>query len=273
VRPGAPPGPLRLERVEGSSFVWESPSWAVKVPDDADLVLVCVRYEQLDADLVRLLEAGPKVAIVVLTPMLPTDLARLSERLPIVAAMPGVVAYFSEPGVLRYWLPRLALTCIDVAHVHAGAIDVLVDSLNDAGIRAAVVEGTRTTNPSTTLSFVPLTMALDVAGGVDALLNDRDLLKLACDAVQEGRTLASRIGNVQPWAGLLLRFVTPTTVRAGVMLARARSAEAVRYVEHHFGRKLHAQNVAMAAGMLDLAARHGTDHDALAQLARQLNKA
>jgi hypothetical protein len=48
-----------------------------------------------------------------------------------------------------------------------------------------------------------------------------------------------------------------TTLRFGVAVARKRYPEAFAYVEDHFGRKLHAQNLVMAKAMVDLAHESG----------------
>jgi hypothetical protein len=69
---------------------------------------------------------------------------------------------------------------------------------------------------------------------------------------------------------MLLRFVGPFTLKVSVGLARSRAEEAVRYVERHFGRKLHAQNVAMASRIVDLATEKFTRRDALQRLLQRL---
>ena len=71
-------------------------------------------------------------------------------------------------------------------------------------------------------------------------------------------------------ASTLLRFVGPVSLKVGVGLARSRAPEAVAYVEQHFGRKLHAQNVAMASRMVDLATSKGTPREALGKLLESL---
>jgi len=127
-----------------------------------------------------------------------------------------------------------------------------------------------TRNVATTVSFIPLAMALDVAGSIDALLQDHALLALGFDAVDEGRELGRAVGKAEAWASTLLRFAGPLTLKVGVGLARSRAPEALAYVEEHFGRKLHEQNVALAAGMIDLAAQKGTRREALRRLSSRL---
>jgi ribosomal protein L31E len=55
-----------------------------------------------------------------------------------------------------------------------------------------------------------------------------------------------------------------------VALARARAPEAVAYVEQHFGRKLHAQNVAMGTRIVELAKQKGTRRSAIEHLLERL---
>jgi hypothetical protein len=78
------------------------------------------------------------------------------------------------------------------------------------------------------------------------------------------------VGKAEAWASMLLRFVGPFTLKVSVGVARSRAEEAVRYVERHFGRKLHAQNVAMAARIVEMAKDKGTRHDALDLLLQRL---
>ena len=62
-------------------------------------------------------------------------------------------------------------------------------------------------------------------------------------------------------------------LRVGLAVAKNRSPEAVAYVEEHFGHKLHAQNVAMAEAMIQLARKKDTPHDALERLLERLKEA
>jgi 2-dehydropantoate 2-reductase len=255
---------------DGEVLEWAAPAKVDAVPADAQVVVACVRYEQLDAMAARV-AAGPTVPVVMLTPMLPADFARLSATLGgrVVPGMPSVVAYFNDAKALRYWLPRAATTLVDEREP-AGAERDLAKAMARAEIDARVESDVLARNVATTVTFVPLAMALDVAGGVDAVLGDDALLSLALDAAGEGRDIAHSVGKAAAWASTLMRFVTPLTLKVGVGLAKSRAAEAVGYVDHHFGRKLHAQNVAMAEGMVKLAQEKGVEHARLAELLERL---
>ena len=267
-------GAMRIERVDGDRGAVDlaRPERLAAVPHDADVVLVCVRGDQLDADLVTTLQQGPDVPAVMLTPMMPADYTRLRAALGgrVVAAMPNVVAYAKDDGTTRYWLPGAATTLIEEARPADATLTALCEALDAAGISARQEMGVHETNPATTIAFIPLAMGLDAAGGIDALLGDEAMLDLSLRAAAEGATLAHRVGKVATWASVVLRFVGPTTLKLGVALARSRAPEAVAYVEAHFGRKLHAQNVAMADAIVELARERDVPHDAMIELTARL---
>jgi 2-dehydropantoate 2-reductase len=268
---------FRIVRVDGDGRQDDlaEPRLSASVPA-ADAILVCVRAEQVDAALEGTLGASGDAPVVMLTPLMPAALDALGRALGprVVAAMPGVVAYVKTGTggeVTRYWLPRVAPTLIDETSPQDPRVGALVDALASAQLPARLEPGVRETNPATTVAFIPLAMALDVAGGSDALLADKALLELALAATREGMALSRRIGKSAAWAGLLTRFVGPRTLRIGLALARSRSPEAVAYVEEHFGHKLHGQNVAMAEAMIKLAREKETPHDALDRLLGRLS--
>jgi hypothetical protein len=279
VRPSrlaSPPASIKITRIDGGTkHQLEAPMLDVAVPAHTDVVLASVRVEQLDAAFDALLTAAPEIPVVMLTPMLPHDLARLTKthgsRLR--AAMPGVVAYLDAAGECRYWLPKVAPTLIDAAEPVPPAVNELASALATAGFGGRLELGVHESNPATTLSIVPLAMGVDAAGSVDLLLANRGLLKLALDAVGEGLVLAAKIGRVPSWLDLLTRFVGPTALKLGMSLARSRAPEAIVYVDEHFGRKLHAQNVVMARAIVALAEEKGTPAKALRALLVHLEAA
>jgi ketopantoate reductase len=274
-RAPAPPSVVRLERVEdGEVLRWEVPARVTTAPADADVILAFVRYEQLGSLPERV--AASSAPVVVMTPMLPVDHARLSAALPgrVVTGMPSVVSYLNDAGAIRYWLPQAATTFVeDRPGPGTGVTADLVKRLTRAEIGAKLATDVLTRNVATTVSFIPLAMALDAAGSLEALLDDHTLLHLAFHAADEGRELGRAVGKAEAWASTLLRFVGPLTLKVGIGLARSRAPEALAYVEQHFGRKLHAQNVVMARRIVDLAVERGTPHEALRKLLERLEAA
>ncbi len=276
VRPGraaASSSPLRLTRIDADTAKDELPRPTVieRVPAGADVILVCVRAEQLDDALDRAI-AGSMAPVIMLTPVLPRELERLSrvhgERLRV--AMPGVVAYLTPEGMCRYWLPKVAPTLIDAAAPVPEAVTKLTDALAAAGFGGRLEPGVRETNPATTVSFIPLMMGVDAAGGIDPLLADKGLLRITLDAVAEGLALGKLLGQTPAWVGLLARFAGPVSLKVGMAIARSRAPEALTYVEEHFGRKLHAQNLAMARDIVALADEKKTSAKALRLLLDRL---
>jgi 2-dehydropantoate 2-reductase len=269
-RAPAPAAPVRLEKVDdGDILEWTVPARTTAPPADVDVILAFVRYEQL-ASLPERVGKG-SAPVVVLTPMMPRDHAELAAALPgrVVTGMPSVVSYRNDAGAIRYWLPRSATTLVELREA-PGAEAELVKRLTRADLRARLEPGVLERNVATTVSFIPLAMALDAAGSLDALLADPALLDLALSATREGRALGKAVGKAEAWAGALLRFVGPLTLRMGLGLARSRAPEAVAYAEQHFGHKLHAQNVAMATQMVELAREKGTPEVHLGALLQRL---
>ncbi len=269
-RSARPGGRVRLELVQRDDvIVWDVPEVHGAVPGDADVILACVRYEQLEALPARV--AGCRAPVAVLTPMMPRDHRALSsalgERLRV--AMPGVVAYRNEAGVIRHWLPRLATTWLEGRDAN-GVEGELARRLARSGVAAHVDGGILARNVATTVSFLPMALALDCAGSLERALDDAELLSLAVDAADEGRALARMVGKPATWAAALTPMMRPLTLRVGLSIARSRATEAVRYAEEHFGRKLHEQNVALGRAVLELATEKGARRTALEGLMDRL---
>lgn len=247
-RAPAPASEVRLERVDdGEVLRWQVPARVTAAPADADVVLAFVRYEQL-ATLPACIPPS-KAPVVVMTPMMPQDHAMLAAALPgrLRTGMPSVVSYQNAAKAIRYWLPRVATTFVEQSPSGPSPAEIeLVKRLVRAEIGAKLAKDVLERNVATTVSFIPLAMALDLAGSIDVVLEHDRFLALALHAADEGRELGRAVGKAEAWASTLLRFVGPLTLKVGVGLARSRAPEAVAYVEDHFGRKLHAQNVAMA---------------------------
>lgn len=277
VRPGRceDQRPLRIERIDGDREVdtWTDPRLASVIPEGTDVVLVTVRGDQLDASLDALLDTTGAL-IVILTPMMPDDSSRLTARYGtrLRAAMVGVVAYVNDAGSCRYWLPRSATTLIDSTSGFSPALRELASALDAAGIETRLEPHVGDSNLATTVAIVPAAMGIDAAGTLDALLGDRELLDLTLGAIKEGLTLGGRIGQGASWLGVLKPFIGPRMLRIGLSLGRKSSPEAFAYVEKHFGRKLHAQNVRMGEAVIELAKIRGTPHASIIGLLERLKE-
>jgi hypothetical protein len=208
---------------------------------------------------------------------MPNDYASLAAAVPaqVIAAMPGVVAYFPGPGRLRHWIPRVATTLIDegIADPQGPARELVTElsaRLAKAGIPARTERNVLARNVATTVSFLPLMFGIDVADGVEPLLQNRALLALALEGVREGQKLGQTFGPAAPWTGTVLRFLGPFTLKMGMAVVRSRAPEVLRYIDDHFGRKLHPQNLSMAHAILGLCREKGVRSEALEQLAGRL---
>jgi 2-dehydropantoate 2-reductase len=259
---------VRLERVDRDDVLeWSVPaSTSVR---DADVIVACVRYDQLDSVVASV--SASTAPVVVLTPILPRDHEKLSASLGarLVVGMPSLISYRNELGVIRYWAPRMARTLVG-ARDSAGPEAALVGRMLRAGIAANLEAGVLELNVATTVSLAPIAIALDAAGGLEALLRDRELLTLAIEAAREGSALARVLGEPAPWASILLRFAGPTSMKIGLTLARSWLPEAIRYADAHFAHKLHAQNVAMGQSILELARAHRAKSRSLERLVNRV---
>jgi hypothetical protein len=226
-----------------------------------------------DASGITPMLAASQAPIVMLTPVLPKTWERLrnvfGERLH--SAMPNVVAYARE-SVVRYWLPP-APTRIDEPRAGSASAEAVIElaaALRRAGLRGHLELGVHEKNPATTVRFIPLGMALSLAGSADALAHDDGLLALTAQACREGARLGTRIGHSEPWAVLAPVVAAPWALPLWLgALARA-SPEALFYLEEHFGRKLRPQHRTMIDEMIVLAREKQLPHEAFDELARRL---
>ncbi|WP_437606518.1 2-dehydropantoate 2-reductase N-terminal domain-containing protein [Sorangium sp. So ce834] len=278
--------PFVIEQVNSADRrdTLERPRLAADIPADAEVVLVTVRFDQLapgpggaaprPADgrtVADLLLRGPSVPVVVLTPLLPPQRAGLEEaaRRRITPAMPSVSGYLDERGVVRYWIVGFASTLIDDeggAPAERPLLEELARRLTSADLPARLDPDVGAQNAATTTAFFPLIAAIDAGGGTSALLEDEGVLGTALAATRECVALADRVGTVAPWTKLLTRAIGPFTLRPGVALARLVAPEALRFLDAHFGPKLHAQHLAMGAAVLAMGREHGVSLPALERL-------
>lgn len=285
--------PIRIEPVGGGAdaqTVVDYPVRVDEVPPEADVVLVTVRFDQLGTsgpdgkDLGSLLAGARRALVVVLTPLFPAQKLQLETSLgrSVVSAMPGVSGYEDERGVVRYWVPKIASTLIEdpersttPAKTYGEervAREQLAKRLTEIGLPSRLERHVATLNAATTIAFFPLIAAIDAGGGVDAALEDEALLELTITAGEECDRLSRSLGKRASWANILARFVGPFTLKAGVRLAKRLYPESVRFVDEHFGPKLHAQHVAMGQAISDLAKEKGEETPALDSMLERLRR-
>jgi ketopantoate reductase len=266
-------GPIAIERVGGEPLRLDAPSFGAEIPAPTDVVLGCVGAHQLGGDFLSLLQRGPRVPVVIVTPMLPRTRARIEEALPgrVVTALTNVTGYVNESGVTRHWISRSTKMLFDVPpESHEPVLRALLAALAAAGIEGRVEGGVRETSAAAVIAILPLLIAIDAAGSIDALMGQGPLLATMFRAVKEARVLAERCGQIPGWARTLDRFLGPMTLKVGLALGRRRSAEIVSFVERSFGRRARTQNGFLAEEMLALADEKGVPCPSVRALAARL---
>jgi 2-dehydropantoate 2-reductase len=169
--------------------------------------------------------------------------------------MPGVAGYLNERGAVRYWIPTATSTLIDEA---AGGpeslaiLEALARRLNEVGLPARLEGDVAALNAATTITFFPLIVAIDAGSGIDGVLENKELMRAVLDSARESEALARKVGKSATWGHLLMKFVGPLTLKPGIAVARRLFPESVRFVESHFGPKLHEQHLAMGESILEL---------------------
>jgi ketopantoate reductase len=266
--------PRTIERVKNVRDRREAiaePCYSAEIPGDADVILLAVGTEDLDA--IRPVLEASSAPILVLTPMLPADYARMraafGER--VLAAMPAIVSYTRGDGVVRYWAPP-APTRFDEprAGSHGEVVRALAAALGEAGLPTHLELGVHETNPATTVCMIPIGMSVGIVGGLEALARDDATLSLASRACREGVALGRSIGRPEAGAMLGPWLATPLAMRAAVAAVKKLSPEALFYVDQHFGTKLGAQHRVMAREMSELARERHVPHAAIDELATKL---
>lgn len=260
--------PFVIERINGDKerATLARPKRVTFVAPETQIAIVAVRFDQLGSLAVELGKTrGP---IVVLTPMFTSELRAIERAVGrrVVAAMPGVAGYVDEHDVVRYWAMGVATTLLDDGAGDRALLEELARSLTAGGLATRLEHNVTNLNAATTVSFFPLIAAIDASGGVDGVLADKDLLHLALDAAKESEALAAKLGKPASWASLLTRFVGPYTLKPAALLAKRIAPESVRFVDEHFGPKLHGQHVAMGEAILLLGREHGVDLPKLEEL-------
>ena len=249
--------PRTITLVRATSREQHTPALATSVPEHADVVLLAVGTEDLDAlDL-----GGSEAPLVILTPMLPAGWARIQARFGdrAHAALPSVISFQRDDGTILYWLPP-SPTKLDEPRGHRVVLEELAAALGDVGLRTRFELGVHESNPATTVCFIPIAMALAIAGSVDALRADEALLSLVSHACSEGHRLSLHIGRPELFARLAPMYASPWALRGWLGLLRG---DARRYAETHFGHKLAAQHRSMIAEMIALARAKQLPHASL----------
>ncbi len=258
-----PSRPALIENVSSRrQLSLPAPDKTTHVLPNTEVVLLCVRAENLNDVLDAHANASPAVPWISLTPLLPAALirARDATRGRLVAAMPGVAAYQPEgSSVIRYWTPRWTPTLLDQSFATNAAVLRWVSLARTSGIPAQFASNVDKLNPATTITFLPLVLLLDLSGGTVQQALASGMLDIASKAVRECRSIANTIGQVPAWAATAANLMRPASLRATIAMATMTYPEAIRFVERHFGRKTHVQNLGLAQDVIALGMQHHLD--------------
>ena len=260
--------PFAIEQVNGDKerSVLDHPNLVTEVPADSEIVLVAVHLDHIvkadapegSTSVPALLAAAPNVPIVTLTPLFSKQIAALeaASKKTVLPGMPGVTGYIDDRGVLRYWVPRLAMTFFDQRGAKT-VVEELARKLTRNGIPTQLEKDVGALNAATTIAFFPFTAALGIAGSVDAVLANKELVQAVLESVKECEALGKKLGRVASWAQVLARFIGPFTLKPGIALARRIAPESVKFVEVHFGPKLGEQHAVVGEAILDMGRERG----------------
>jgi ketopantoate reductase len=248
-----------------------SPRRYTRVPEDADVVLLAVRSEQVDAALESVLSEAPPVPVVLLTPFLPQSEAHIAGVLggPCVVALPTVAARL-EKGRVECYLPPFSKTLFESGAGRPREVEELVAALNGAGLPAGFSNGVRLRNPATTIAFFPLTVGLSAAGSMDALLANPELCTLTLASVRDAVRLGRRVGPVGLPLSVALATCTRVILRVAVAMARFVAPALADLLEQHFATKLVAQHRVLGREILELGRQYGAEQHRLGELLRRL---
>lgn len=257
---------MTVQRVGHEPQTLARPQRVESIPASAQVVLLCVRADNLD-DHLREMLLSVDVPVVVLTPLFPQDLARMREWLGprLVEAMPSVAAYANDQGVVRYWVSRFPGTLLDRDHATAPVLQ-LAGALSAAGIRTNLQADVAATNLATTIVFLPLVIALDGHGTIAKAMTDDQGLELAVAAMGECRRVARQVGKLPMSFVWLERLASVQRLRWTVRMMQRFQPEPLHFFDVHFGSKTRRQNAQLAGQVLRLGQDKGVTLDAFRAL-------
>jgi 2-dehydropantoate 2-reductase len=183
-----------------------------------------------------------------------------------VIAMPTLAAKLDEDGVVRYWAFGTSPTLIDKSDRWRAVLARLAGRFAAGHLGVRLERDVSKKNPATTIAFFPLSVAISSAGGVRALSEREEIVRMAGSACRESLALARRIGPVEPAAALGAWLAKPAALRGGLALGRRFAPRAIEFVDAHFGDKLEAQHAEFGREILELGREHGVEMPSLARL-------
>ncbi len=245
--------------------------WSVEVSvstslPDCDAVLVTVRAENVDQELLRRLGDCDAPAIV-LTPVMSEQTAARWQELP--RAYGAMASLLSEAHGqdVEFLVPPVSRTLVSAdAQTEPGVVE-LVRRLKRAGVGTKFVRHLERDARATNLAFFPLQMAAAAVPDMGQWPARRDVLAALAGAQTEARRLAAELGR--PDLGVrVLAWICSSAWRLAwlLRLAPVLSPFVFGFLQHHFGQKLPAQTALFTSEVRQLAASAGLDEGATQRL-------
>jgi hypothetical protein len=244
------------------------PQLCAEIPRTADVLVLAVRGDQVDAALEARLRSAVNAPVITLTPILPRSQQRLHDKLGnrLVVAMPTIAAKLDSDGVVRYWAFDASPSLIEKSDLWRGVLARLIGRFAASNLAVRLEPDVTRKNPATTIAFFPWSLAIGSAGSLGALSLRDDLLASAAAACKESLVLARRVGPIETSAALGAQLTGPRTLRAALAVGRRMAPRAVDFLDAHFGAKLGAQHALFGAEILELGREHGLAMPRLEQL-------
>lgn len=241
--------------------------WVTALPHDSDVILVCVRMDQVNDSLLSDLAeaAGPSTAVVFVTPLPPRMAEHVRSKLPHgQSAMPSLIAEFSG-GEVAYWVAPTA-TLFSVDESSRPSVTRLIEVLKRGGVPSRIKAELRAHADATTIAFFPIQLGFLREPKMSAWRSVPGLVPALASALGRTLALAKRIGQGDRGLMLLMWLLSTTWILAltSALLPRIMPRFAT-YLGKHFGEKLRAQHVALYAEVTELGAKHRVplDYDSL----------
>jgi hypothetical protein len=222
-----------------------------------EVVVVAVRAEQLDDDLLTTLKASQAKCVLVFSPLLASALGVWRASLPgLVVGMPVLAAEFSSGSKNHVHFWQMPSTVIERGP-EAALTRAVVSALRSGGAWVKWAHDAERRTLANTVALFPFHVAVFLKPCLGHWHADRDFRRELSDALTRSRKLAKCLGPVQPVLSLLLWWLSSSArVGLAVRVANGIAPRVCRFVERHFGAKLGRQHAVLAGEIARLAHSH-----------------
>lgn len=228
------------------------------LPVEVDVVIVAVRAEQLDSDLLATLRASNAKAVLVFSPLFGATLQAWREALPgLCVGMPALAAEFSNQArtELRYW--QVPFTFIERGPAPA-QLQAVVYALRKGGAWISWVSDAEARTLANTVALFPLHVAVFRQPHLRDWIADVQLRRELAKALARALRLGRLLGPLELALVVLVWWLSSATrIALAVRLANLLTPSMCGFVERHFGAKLGLQHAALAHEIQGMAEARG----------------